>query len=99
MGSPLSGAVFAVKNKTLGGILVGTLATDETGYGTLIISDTGRFAADGKLDSYTFTIEEVSAPTGYKLKDEIHEFTISKQYSGMTAMMENTAEKRKEEKS
>ncbi len=92
MGSPLSGAVFAVKNKTLGGILVGTLATDETGYGTLIISDTGRFAADGKLDSYTFTIEEVSAPTGYKLKDEIHEFTISKQYSGMTAMMENTAD-------
>ncbi len=92
MGSPLSGAVFAVKNKTLGGILVGTLATDETGYGTLIISDTGRFAADGKLDFYTFTIEEVSAPTGYKLKDEIHEFTISKQYSGMTAMMENTAD-------
>ena len=49
-GSPLAGAVFRVQNKTLGGTQVGTLTTDETGYGTLSVMDIGRFSPEGKLE-------------------------------------------------
>lgn len=75
-GSPLAGATFLVKNKTLGGIEVGTLTTDVNGDAVLNITDTARFAPNGKLEPYTFTIQEVSAPAGYKLDPAVHEFTM-----------------------
>lgn len=88
-GSPLSGAVFQVKNKTLGGIHVGTVSTDESGSGSLVITDTGRFVSDGKLEPYTFTIQEVSAPAGYQIDREVHEFLPSASHHGITTIMEN----------
>lgn len=54
-----------MKNKTLGGIEVGTMTTDADGNAALNITDTARFAADGKLDPYILTITEDSAPAGY----------------------------------
>lgn len=91
-GSPLSGAVFCIRNKTLGGTEVGIITTDETGYGSLVITDTGRFITDGKLEPYTFTIQEVSAPAGYQLDSEIHEFAASADHHGITTTMENKAD-------
>ena len=91
-GSPLAGATFSVKNKTLGGIEVGTMTTDADGNAVLNITDTARFAADGKLDPYIFTITEVSAPAGYTLDPTIHEFTMDtkKADGGSAAIMVNT---------
>ena len=90
-GSPLAGATFSVKNKTLGGIEVGTMTTDADGNAALNITDTARFAADGKLDPYIFTITEVSAPAGYTLDPTIHEFTMDtkKVDGGSAAIMVN----------
>ena len=90
--SPLAGAVFSVKNQTLGGIDVGTLSTDGTGTATLVVTDTGRFIADGNFEPYTFTIQEVSAPVGYKLDNKIHEFIPSPAHHGIVTIMENTAD-------
>lgn len=91
-GSPLAGAVFRVQNKTLGGTQVGTLTTDETGYGTLSVMDIGRFSPEGKLEPYTFTIEEISAPLGYALNHEIHEFSASPDFHGVYTMMTNPSD-------
>ena len=90
--SPLSGAVFRIRNKTLGGTEVGIITTDEAGYGSLVITDTGRFIADGKLEPYTFTIQEISAPAGYQLDSEIHEFVAAANHHGITTIMENSAD-------
>lgn len=86
--SPLAGAVFSVKNKTLGGIEVGTFSTGSDGYGTLLIAETGRFGKDGEFSPYTFTIQEVSAPAGYQINTEIHEFTMSSdKHEGVAIML------------
>lgn len=90
--SPLSGAVFRIKNKTLGGTEVGIITTDATGFGSLVIMDTGRFISDGRLEPYTFTIQEISAPAGYRLNSEIHEFVPSAAHHGITTIMENSAD-------
>lgn len=92
-GSPLSGAVFLVQNKTLGGIDVGTLTTDEQGNGSLIITDIGRFTTEGMLEAYTFTIREIQAPEGYQINNTIHEFKPSPDYHGITTVMSNEADK------
>lgn len=91
-GTPLAGAVFKVRNKTLGGISVGTLNTDETGYGTLSIMDIGRFSPEGTLEPYTFTIEEISAPSGYALNHEIHEFSASPDVHDVYTLMTNPSD-------
>lgn len=91
-GSPLSGAVFRIRNKTLGGTEVGIITTDDTGYGSLVITDIGRFIADGRLEPYTFTIQEISAPAGYQLDSEIHEFVAAANHHGITTIMENSAD-------
>ena len=88
-GSPLPGAVFLVKNKTLGGTEVGTLSTGSDGYGKLLITETGRFGEDGAFEPYTFTIQEVSAPAGYQINSEIHEFTIASDNHEDIAIMQN----------
>ena len=88
-GSPLAGATFSVKNKTLGGIEVGTMTTDASGNAVLNVTNTARFAPDGKLEPYTFTINEVSAPAGYKLDNSIHEFTMDSKSNGVYANMVN----------
>ena len=75
--TPLANAVFTVKNKTLGGIVVGTIVTDANGNGELTINETGRLTANGNIEPYTFTVEETQAPKGYGLNKEIHEFKAS----------------------
>ena len=89
---PLSGAVFSIKNKTLGGVEVGTITTGQDGYGTTNLKDLGRFTADGKIEPYTFTIEEISAPAGYQLDPKIHEFTADKNTKGDVTIMVNPAD-------
>ncbi len=91
-GEPLSGAVFSVKNKTLGGVEVGTITTGQDGYGTTNLKDLGRFTADGKIEPYTFTIEEISAPAGYQLDPTVHEFTADKNTKGDVTIMVNPAD-------
>ncbi len=91
-GTPLAGAVFRVRNKTLGGIPVGTLNTDETGYGTLSVMDIGRFSPEGMLEPYTFIIEEISAPAGYALSHEIHEFSAAPDFHDVHTMMYNPSD-------
>ena len=91
-GNPLEGAVFLVKNKTLGGTDVGTVTTDASGEGVLTILDTGRFVANGAIEPYTFTIEEITAPAGYQVDPTIHEFVPSGAYHGLTTVIENSAD-------
>ncbi|MSS36527.1 MSCRAMM family protein [Clostridium porci] len=87
--APLSGAIFSIKNKTLGGVEVGTIITGNDGYGTLNVKDLGRFTAGGQIEPYTFTIEETSAPAGYQLDPTVHEFTAAQNGSGHVTIMVN----------
>ena len=91
-GSPLSGAVFEVTNKTLGGTSVGTFSTGSDGYGKIILTETGRFGKDGAFEPYTFAIREVSAPAGYSINEEIHEFTMSPDDHDDIAIMLNPSD-------
>lgn len=88
-GSLLAGAVFEVKNKTLGGTDVGTFSTGEDGYGKLLITETGRFGKDGAFEPYTFTVQEISAPAGYQINPEIHEFSMASDVHEGIAIIQN----------
>ncbi len=91
-GTLLEGAVFLVKNKTLGGVTVGTITTDASGEGVLTIMDTGRFMANGAIEPYTFTIEEITAPAGFQVDPSVHEFVPSGDFHGLTTVIENNAD-------
>lgn len=90
--SPLAGAVFEVRNKTLGGILVGTLTTDSTGYASLTVPDIGRFSKEGVLEPYVFTVQEISSPPGYELDLSIHEFKAAPGHNQISTIIENKAD-------
>lgn len=74
-GKGLQGAVFEIVNKTTG-TTVGTIVTDSNGNGTLIIDDIGKFGKDGALIPYTFTIRETNPPAGYKIDNQVHDFSF-----------------------
>ena len=74
-GTKLSGAGFTITNKTLGGIKVGYLETDENGEGSIVIQNPYTFNADGTLKPYTFELSETKAPSGYAVSDKTFTFT------------------------
>ena len=85
--SVLPGAVFLVKNKTLG-IDQTTITTGNDGIGKANIGSIGKFGPDGSYVPYTFTIQETSAPAGYQLDPTVHEFTPDpKQHDAVTIMV------------
>lgn len=89
-GSPLSGAYFLVKNKTLGTEVGGFPVMD--GEGRYTIQDIGYFDVDGSLIPYEFTIQETSAPAGYKLVPDIHSFKFRPEDHGTVAMAINPSD-------
>ena len=74
-GTRLSGAGFNITNKTLGGIKVGYVETNEMGEGSITIQNPYTYNADGSLKPYTFEIFETKAPGGYALTDKVYSFT------------------------
>ena len=90
-GTALANAVFELTNKDTGAV-IGTLVTDENGDAAMNVADTGRFGQDGRLVPYTFILKEISAPSGYMLNAEQHEFTLSEHSDGYTCSMFNNTD-------
>ena len=72
----LSGAVFEVKNSE--GVVVDTITTDENGVG-----------ASKELLYGSYTVTEVTAPTGYELSEESKNVTISSNGETLELTFEN----------
>ena len=77
-GNPLAGAQLIVKNEK--GETIAEFTTTEEQY---TITD---------LEDGTYTVEEVSAPSGYKKTDEVYTFTISDENPTAEIVVENYPE-------
>jgi len=90
-GTPLANAVFELTNKDTGAV-AGTLVTDDNGEAAMNVADTGRFGQDGRILPYTFVLRETTAPSGYMLNADRHEFTLTEHNDGYTCSMSNDSD-------